>query len=88
MSLLAYLYAIRLIIIQRIRALRAAPWLPRYEGAGKLPTLGNLTEGVYHHKKYTPPVSFADIPLKTRGTRAAAPPCNIAKLNSYLLFKS
>ena len=23
-----------------------APWLPRFEGAGKLPILGNLTEGV------------------------------------------
>ena len=27
------------------------------------------TEGVSYRKKYTPPVSYADIPLKTRGTR-------------------
>ena len=33
-------------IIYRTGLLRAAPWLPRYEGAGKLPILGNLTEGV------------------------------------------
>ena len=52
--------------------MRAAPRLPRCEGAGKLPILGNLTEGVYDLKKYTPPVSFADIPLKTRGTRDCA----------------
>ena len=37
------------------------PRLPRCEGAGKLPILGNLTEGVYDLKMYTPPVSFADI---------------------------
>ena len=48
------------------------PRLPRCEGAGKLPILGNLTEGVYDLKKHTPPVSFADIPLKTRGTRDCA----------------
>ena len=54
--------------------MREAPRLPRYEGAGKLPILGNLTEGVCRFKKYTPPVSYADIPLKTRGPRAATPP--------------
>ena len=25
---------------------RSRPWPPRFEGAGKLPALGNLTEGV------------------------------------------
>ena len=54
--------------------MREASRLPRYEGAGKLPILGNLTEGVCRFKKYTPPVSYADIPLKTRGTRAATLP--------------
>ena len=52
--------------------MRAAPWLPRYEGAGKLPILGNLTEGVTQQGKELP-LSFClqnDIPLKTRGTRA------------------
>ena len=39
-----------------MNAMREAPRLPRYEGAGKLPILGNLTEGVCRFKKYTPPV--------------------------------
>ena len=39
-----------------MNAMREAPRLPRCEGAGKLPILGNLTEGVSYRKKYTPPV--------------------------------
>ena len=43
------------------------------------------TEGVSYRKKYTPPVSYADIPLKTRGTRAATLPC-VSTINNHLVY--